>query len=194
MSRAQIIRSLGALIAFLGVGPAAAHPHILATTSVELVYAPAGTLTAVRQSWTYDPLYSAYAKKQISADPRSESRPEQFTGLAETQVRELGKVGYFTALAHDGAPVALGAPTEFGMIERDRRLIFSFTQPLLQPLSHKGAIDIEIFDPDLSAYFTWPDRNGVLFSGASDTCSVALIGPQPLDLSRPASGAMQDFR
>src|SRR5215213_8527449 len=50
-----------ALLAGLGLAEASAHPHVWVTVKSELVYAPDGTLTAVRHHWTFDEMFSTFA-------------------------------------------------------------------------------------------------------------------------------------
>src|ERR1700730_4578265 len=52
---------------------ATAHPHVWVTMRSELVYAPDGAVTGIRQAWTFDDLFSTYATqgmKQKKKPPR----------------------------------------------------------------------------------------------------------------------------
>ncbi|MFZ2081007.1 MAG: DUF1007 family protein, partial [Xanthobacteraceae bacterium] len=54
----------GALIAvsaWLTATAAQAHPHVWVTMVTELLYAPDGSANAVRQAWTFDDMFSAFA-------------------------------------------------------------------------------------------------------------------------------------
>src|SRR6516162_11105319 len=42
-----------------------AHPHVWVTIKSELVYAPDGSITAIRHAWTFDDMFSTYALQSI---------------------------------------------------------------------------------------------------------------------------------
>src|ERR1700692_4534610 len=50
---------------FLGANAAQAHPHVWITASSELIYAPDGSITGVRHTWTFDEMYSTYVLQGI---------------------------------------------------------------------------------------------------------------------------------
>src|SRR5689334_14708089 len=51
----------------LGPRPALAHPHVWASMTAEVVFAPDGSVTGVRHAWTFDDLYSTFATMGIEA-------------------------------------------------------------------------------------------------------------------------------
>jgi ABC-type uncharacterized transport system substrate-binding protein len=167
--------------------PAMAHPHILATVRATIVYSDAGAPVSLRQQWTYDQAYSAFAMREASkGEPKAEA--EALAQLAKTQASALAEFGYYTKIVADGKPVALGEAGE-SSLERgaDGRLTISFTLPFKSPGAPAENLSIEIFDPVFFAYFTMDNDNAVQLSGASAACVTKFAGPQPLDLKNTRS-------
>ena len=55
--------SLAGAMAF-GVATAEAHPHVWITAASQLIYAPDGSITGVRHAWTFDDMFSTYARSE----------------------------------------------------------------------------------------------------------------------------------
>lgn len=170
----------GALCA--GAAPASAHPHILATVRATIVYSDAGAPVALRQRWTYDQAYSAFAMREANKDqPKSET--EALDQLAKTQASALAEFGYYTKVVADGKTVELGEASESSLEGgADGRLTISFSLPFKSPAAPAGNLTIEIFDPVFFAYFTMDNDSAVQLSGAPAACAIKVAGPQPLDL------------
>ena len=55
----------GLWLFFTPVAPAIAHPHVWVTIKSELLYAPDGSITAIRHAWAFDDMFSTYALQGI---------------------------------------------------------------------------------------------------------------------------------
>ena len=174
----------GALCA--GSGPAAAHPHILASVRATIVYSDAGVPVALRQQWTYDQAYSAFAMREANKGEQK-TETEALAQLAKTQTSALAEFGYYTKVAVDGKTVDLGEAGE-STLERsaDGRLTISFTLSFKSPAA-ADKLAIEIFDPVFFAYFTMDNDSAVQLSGAPASCIAKIAGPLPVDLKNTRS-------
>ena len=47
---------------------ASSHPHVLPTVRADLIFSPAGRVTAIQYAWLYDSAYSTFAGRDIDAD------------------------------------------------------------------------------------------------------------------------------
>jgi hypothetical protein len=94
----RILLSVAAALATVAmVGTAAsAHPHVWVTIKSELVYTPDGSVTGVRQAWTFDDMFSAFALQGIEAKKKGEFAREELAPLAEVNVSSLKEYEYFT--------------------------------------------------------------------------------------------------
>jgi ABC-type uncharacterized transport system substrate-binding protein len=90
----------GALIAismWLTASAAQAHPHVWVTMMTELLYAPDGSAIAVRQAWTFDDMYSAFAATGLQAKTKGQFTREELAPLAQENVESLKDFDYFTS-------------------------------------------------------------------------------------------------
>ncbi len=86
----------------LGAGRAQAHPHVWITATSELIYAPDGSITAVRHAWTFDDMLSAYALQGMETKVKGVYSREELAPLAQTNVESLKEFAFFTFAKADG--------------------------------------------------------------------------------------------
>ena len=92
-----IVRLALALLALIGaVGTAAAHPHVWVTMKTEVVYAPDGSVTGVRQAWTFDEAFTAFALQGMERNKDGSYPDSVLKPLAEVNVTSLKEYDYFT--------------------------------------------------------------------------------------------------
>ena len=73
-----MIRLLGfvaAAFALLAAGQAQAHPHVWVTIKSEVVYGADGAATGLRHAWTFDDMFSTFAKSSTHSVSVSASQP-----------------------------------------------------------------------------------------------------------------------
>src|SRR3954452_5656807 len=76
--------------------PASAHPHVWIVARSEIVFDPEGKLTGFRQTWTFDPVYSAVAVMGLDSHHSGRPDPDQLAEIA--RVLHRGSQG--VALLH----------------------------------------------------------------------------------------------
>ncbi len=170
------------------VPTASAHPHILANVHVEVVYGKNGALAAVRQSWAYDPAYSAFAMRQADADGNGELSNDELAAFAKQQIGSLAEFGYYTVLEAGGKKAEFAEAADYGF-SRDSAgaLTLHFTLPVKTKLAGDKGFTVEIFDPQFFAYFTTSEEGAVLLTGAPQTCGSKITSPMPIDLTHTRS-------
>lgn len=176
-------------VAFGLITPAAAHPHILATARSAIIYSADGKVTAVRQTWIYDPAYSAFAMREIDKNGDGKASDEELAAYAKVQVAALGEFGYFTTIKANDKTVEIGEPREYGFEQRGGVVLtLNFTLPLKAAIADANTLVIELFDPTFFAYFTLADdRDAVRLVGAPQGCATTFAGPKPIDLTHTRS-------
>ena len=95
------------MIAALGEGAAAAHPHVWVTMHTELAYAPDGSVTGVRHAWAFDDMFSAFATQGIESKDKGKFSREELAPLAKVNVELLKEYDYFTYVTADGKKAPL---------------------------------------------------------------------------------------
>ena len=168
----------GALIAFsmwLTGSVAQAHPHVWVTMMTELLYAPDGSATAIRQAWTFDDMYSAFATTGIQAEIRGRFTREELAPLAQENVESLKDFGYFTYAEIDGKRQkdAFNPPVDYWLDydPKETVLTLHFTLPLREAVKTKQ-LTIEIYDPEFFVDFGFSETNAVKLVGAPPQCTV----------------------
>jgi ABC-type uncharacterized transport system substrate-binding protein len=166
---------LTAIAMWLTASAAQAHPHVWVTMMTELLYAPDGSANAVRQAWTFDDMYSAFATTGIQAKTKGQFTREELAPLAQENVESLKDFDYFTYARIDGKRQkdAFNPPVDYWLNydPKEAVLTLHFTLPLKEPVKTKQ-LSIEIYDPEFFVDFGFAETNAVKLVGAPPQCRV----------------------
>ena len=179
MARRLFFLAIAALmLAAASPRAAQAHPHVWVTMKSELVYAPDGTVTAVRHAWTFDEMFSTFATQGIDTKTKGQFTREQLKPLAEVNVTSLKEFDYFTYLTVNGdaRKGAFKDPTDYWLEFKDSLLTLHFDLPLKAPLK-ADKLDIEIYDDSYFVDFTFAEKDAVALKSAPAQCKVATAAP-----------------
>ena len=161
--------------------PALAHPHVWIVMKAELVYAPDGSVKAVRHAWTFDDMFSVFAIQGIESKKKNEFTREELRPLAQTNVESLKDFDYFTYAKLDGKKLEFNDPTnDYYLDYKESELTLHFTLPLKTPVKAKE-IDFEVYDPSYFVEFSFAEKDAVKLSGAPAQCKLTLVTPQAMD-------------
>jgi ABC-type uncharacterized transport system substrate-binding protein len=189
--RARLIRCLAWALGLLlgaGAGTAHAHPHAYVLYSVVLPLGPAGA-EALGFVFTFDPLYSAV----ILADA-ARSDPAE---APAAHARILRQLPFEIEATFNGAPLALGAPTDVQVTETAAQVTYRFRVPLAAPLRPPGTLDISVEDHGYFLAFALraaaPVEVQTAWDGATASCARArrpsgAPGPLRCELVGPLTG------
>lgn len=187
MSKRLATLLVGAMV--LGPGSALAHPHILATARLQVVLAPDGNAIGIRESWTYDPAYSAYALKSADDDRDGKVSDAELERLAQKQLEALQQYNYFTTATRGGTILPL-EPATASTIKRltTGAIQLSFTVPFKTAAAMEHPLTIELFDPNFFAYFTMSSEAPPTDAAPlPESCTSDVVGPQSINLKQTAS-------
>lgn len=174
--------SVAALLLVSAAAPAAAHPHVWVTAHEDVIFAPDGKIAAIRNSWVFDDMYSAFAVQGLSQNGQLATRA-QLAPLAKTNVESLAEFGYFTFAKNAGQPVQFGQPKDYSLEERPDKLVeLFFTVPLKEPLLPGQAFTFSVYDPTFFVDFSLAKTDPVGLLGAPKGCSISVLGANPLDV------------
>jgi ABC-type uncharacterized transport system substrate-binding protein len=176
--RTALLALAGSLI--IG-GPALAHPHVWVTMTTELVYAPDGSVKAVRHAWSFDDMFSVFATQGIDGKTKGQYTRDDLRPLAQTNVESLKEFDYFTAATVNGKKAEFDPPTSDYYAEyKDAVLTLHFTLPFKEPVKAKD-VDIEVFDPSYFVDFSFADKDPASLVGANAACKLAVKKPGEMD-------------
>src|SRR5580658_321671 len=158
---------------FMAPGRADAHPHVWISVVAELLYGADGSITGVRQVWTFDEMFSAFATHGIEQKTQGIFSREELGPLAQTYVDGLKDFGYFTFARLDGErqnEVFAGPADYFSDYDPKRGAItLNFMLPLKSPAPAKS-LEVLIYDPQLYFYLSFARFDPVHLIGAPAQC------------------------
>jgi ABC-type uncharacterized transport system substrate-binding protein len=154
----------------------------------KLLYAPDGSLTGVRHSWTFDDMFSAFATMGFPKTNGTFAR-ETLQPLAKVNVDALKDFDYFTYATVDGKrdKDAFNEPLADYWLNYDAKttlLTLHFTLPLKKPVKAK-TLKIEVYDPTFFIDFAMAKDDPVTLVGAPARCTVAT--EKPPDVNFPTT-------
>jgi ABC-type uncharacterized transport system substrate-binding protein len=159
----------------LVAGTARAHPHVWVTMATEVLYAPDGSATGLRQAWTFDDMFSAFAVTGIGAKTKGQFTREELQPLAKENVDSLKDYAYFTYARIDGKPWknAFVDPVDYWLTYDSKATILTlhFTLPFKQPVKAK-VLRIEIYDPEFFIDFGFAKNQPAKLVGAPAQCAL----------------------
>ena len=159
----------------LSVTAAQAHPHVWVTMTTELLYGPDGAATGLRQAWTFDDMYSAFATTGIQAKTKGQFTPEELQPLAQVNAESLKEFAYFTYAWIDGKRQkdAFTDPVDYWLTydAKETTLTLHFTLPFKAPVKAK-ILKIEIYDPEFFIDFGFAEKDAAKLVGAPAQCAL----------------------
>jgi len=177
----QPIFTAAFLFAWLCGGPGAqAHPHVFVTARAQVLFDPQGKVTAIRQAWVFDPMYSAFVTQGLGKNGGLATR-EELAPLAKSNVESLQEFDYFTHAKEAGTPVVFGDPKDYSLEEQtDKSVVLRFTLPLRTPASANRSFSLQVYDPTYFVAFSMAEQQPVVLDQAPQGCSTNQLNAKPL--------------
>lgn len=158
---------------------AAAHPHVWVTMKTEVVYGADGKLTALKQAWTFDDAFTAFALQGLEKQKDGSYGDDVLKPLAEVNVTSLKEYDYFVRGKTATGKLAFKDPVDYYLTYENELLTLHFTLPLAKPIAVKGAATIEIYDPTVFVSFSFADNDPVKMVAAPAGCTQEVTSPEP---------------
>lgn len=165
--------------AALAPAPASAHPHVWVTMKSELVYGADGRLAAVRQSWTFDDAFSAFALQGMEKQKDGTYGDDVLKPLAEVNVTSLKEYNYFVTGKTATQKLAFKDPTDYFLTYDNEVLTLHFTLPLEKPAPARGTTTLEVYDPTVFVSFAFAEKDAVKLVSAPAGCAQEIISASP---------------
>jgi ABC-type uncharacterized transport system substrate-binding protein len=172
---------MAALGLCLGLSQASAHPHVWIAARAQILFTPDGKIAAIRHSWTFDEMYSAFATQGLGTDGKPPTKA-QLAPLAKTNVESLAEFQYFTVAKTGPKMYEFGEPKDYELVADDKKLVtLSFTLPLKEPVSAKKPFTFMVYDPTYFVDFELEKVDPITMKDAPAGCSLTTLHPDPLD-------------
>ncbi len=181
-----------AVVSLACVNLAQAHPHVWVKMSTQLIYAPDGSVTGARHSWTFDDMYSAFALEGLQSAKKGVFTREELAPLAQVNVESLKESDFFTYAKANGKDLAFGDAKDYSLDYKSEVLTLQFTLPLKTPVKAKD-LSVEVYDPSYFVDFSFPDKDAVALVGAPTQCKVALEKPKDASLGQSSKPMSESY-
>ena len=176
------LAALVMIVAVTGVSfRAQAHPHEWIDLRVRLIFDDDRRLTAVEQSWMFDPFFSAYVLDELT-----EQRPDRAAiaakanALGPEMVGNLAQHGFLNQWQFEGEPVTGLSGSFVGTRVTRDQLELTFRLDLDQPLELRGGrFEYSVFDPTYYIEILHSRRHLPELRGAPRGCRREIIEPDP---------------
>lgn len=160
----------------LNADQARAHPHVFVTMTSELIYGEDGAVTGVRQAWTFDDMYTAFAVQGLEQKTAGAFTREELAPVAADNMTSLKELDYFTFLKLDGKKAEYADPVDYWSEYKDATLTLHFTLPLKAPAKARR-LDLEVYDPSYYVDFSFANDKALALAGAPASCRFTLAKP-----------------
>jgi ABC-type uncharacterized transport system substrate-binding protein len=172
-----------AAIFLASIQPVSAHPHVWITARSDVIFNEAGLIKAIRNTWVFDEMYSAFATEGLGKGGKPPT-PEELAPLAKTNIDSLAEFDDFTFAKAAGTKVAFGEPIDYTLEARpDKIVVLRFTLPLKTPASAAKAFSLQIYDPTYFVAFSLEKTEPISLIDAPKGCSANVVGAGPLQAS-----------
>ncbi|MGB6105360.1 MAG: DUF1007 family protein [Pusillimonas sp.] len=156
-----------------------AHPHAWIDVRSTIVMSPGGMISAIRQEWLFDELYSLAVLDEMAID--SPAKPTAVGEFAARVIENLGPYDYFMRIKADGRPVPIDTVTQFSSEMKGEQLLLSFTAPLataVNPVRH--SVMFSVYDPSYFIQMSHLPNDPPTIKGEEELrCQVRVEPPNP---------------
>jgi ABC-type uncharacterized transport system substrate-binding protein len=180
---ARVTAVLAAAVLVAQLRAAVAHPHMWVTVETTLLYEK-GAFTGLKEKWTFDEFYTAYATEGLDKNHDGIYDREELSELAKVNIEAMKEVGYFTYPVVGGKEVKLKATQDYWLEHKNGALSLYFTVLFDQPIPAKAEdFAFAVEDPTFFIAFELAKTDPVkIGEGAPKSCR-ARVGSRSDDKS-----------
>lgn len=160
-----------------GAAPASAHPHVWVTMRTKVVYLPNGTMMGLKQEWTFDEAFSAFALQGMEKTKAGSYGDDVLKPLAEVNVTSLKEYDYFTKAKSAKATLKFKDPVDYWLSYENDTLTLHFTLPFETPQPHAGTTTFEVYDPTYFVAFGFNEKDAATLENAPAGCQAKASSP-----------------
>jgi len=156
--------------------PAAAHPHVWVTAETTMLFEQ-GSVSALRQKWTFDDMYTAMAIQGLDTNKDGVYDRQELTELAQINIEGLKEFEYFTFVKLGDQRLKTKPPVDYHLEHtKDGMLSLYFTLPLEKPvLAEAKGFGFQVSDPGYFIAFEFAKTDPIkLGPGAPAGCQPKL--------------------
>lgn len=165
---------------------AQAHPHVWIDGHLTLLFNSQGQVTALRHTWKFDELFSAFSLQGITREKNGVIPAAELKTLTDQWMQNLADPAshFFTTVSHGGAAVTLQKPVraQSNLDAQTNQLTLSFELPFNEPVSSgKLSLEVDVNDPGYFVAFDYKGNQVLTLSDAPSNCRYSHMPPRALD-------------
>ncbi len=157
---------------------AQAHPHIFIDARVDVSFDPAGRVSGLHHSWTFDSAFSVWMVQGLDKNGDGQVTPDEMQELADENVGSLADFGFYT-FAGDGMDFVAAGDQAMRYDNNLVTLDFSLVAEAPQPVGQR--FELGVYDPEYYVAISFEDVSHVTLTDAPDSCGAELLPPRPMD-------------
>ncbi|MGZ9723429.1 DUF1007 family protein [Rhizobium miluonense] len=179
-----------AMLSFLPV-PALAHPHIFIDAKFEVVAAPDGSISELRNVWSFDEVFSSSVLMDYDKAGSQALNASELKAVGKTVRDSLAQYGYYTNVTSNGKAVPMAKPDAIQADYKNGSLILTFSLKPEQKTFLKGTTTFGIYDKTLYTAVDFATDSDMTSSGtALGRCKRKVIRPNPKEVMAENQAAL----
>ena len=132
-------------------GPALGQAVVRVECRLSFVFDASG-LAGIRESWRFDPRFSAEVLREYDRDRDARFSPAETAAIKSGALDNLAKSGYFNAVRINGVPYPVHEVTEFTARCEAGVLVYEFFVPCPVPAAEAPRqVEVAVYDRDFYA-------------------------------------------
>jgi ABC-type nickel/cobalt efflux system permease component RcnA/ABC-type uncharacterized transport system substrate-binding protein len=177
----KLIAVFSALLLLMTAHPAFAHPHIFVDARAALVFDDAGDLAAIRNQWTFDPAFSAWAIQGLDKNNDGAISEAELQPLADDYMKGLAVYNFYTSAGEAGRPdLTFHALPRPHIDYANQRITLRFVVAPDRPHRLQKTLQIGIDDPEYYVAIIFDGPSAVRLENAPPGCHAVLNPPKPM--------------
>lgn len=189
MPGSRLAGALAVAAALLCPPAAQAHPHMWIDASADFEFDDAGRLAAVRQTWLFDEMFTAYALLGLPKEADGSYTQATLAPLAQEWMEALAvpQTHFFSGVRRGGGdaprlPFGQWRDARMAWHGDSGRISMTFDLPLKQPAAVSGQpLRLDVFDPTYYVAYDFSAPGAVTLKNAPAGCAKSYHPPRELD-------------
>ncbi|KAA1179474.1 DUF1007 family protein [Rhizobium tropici] len=181
------------LVAMLSLLPAPvlAHPHIFIDAKFEVVSAPDGSISELRNVWNFDEVFSSSVLLDYDKGGNQTLTASELKAVGKTVRDSLAQYAYYTNVTSNGKPVPMAKPEAIEASYKDGSLILTFSLKPEEKTFLKGTTIFGIYDKTLYTAVDFATDNDMVVSGSAlGRCKRKVVRPNPKEVMAENQAAL----
>jgi ABC-type uncharacterized transport system substrate-binding protein len=159
---------------------AIAHPHAWIDVVVVFETTPEGEVTAMEQTWIFDPTYSRYLHDDALSQFEGATPEEKLANLGAEILDNLTEYHWYTEVQADDRGIAVRPKEPPELVMHDRQLRFQFRLTLAEPVDPRTqTLRYTIYDPTYFIEVLHEPATPPLLELRTGPCRMDILKPRP---------------